>query len=203
MLNKINQEAGANSLLNSAQGDILQTVTINNFLPKANSISLNSNAIQKLIQAYRDEKKKPLTDSISMFINKLERFSTNPDGDILTLKQKLENGGRGDDYELALELEEMYWMFLNSNKFSKSIQRIHAFLLAKVFTLFHTYVSTEIRKRDSTRETINHTIMEKVINPVVELLYEELDSDDDLELYTDDVYAMIYFLTGKCHLKWV
>jgi hypothetical protein len=197
MLNTITQSSGDYSTQNSASGNLIQ-----NYYAQPVEMSLGS--IKRLLEAYREEKANPSSNEMTTYISKLEHFSTNPDGDILTLEDKLIKGNWESDYEYALEAKEMYRMLLHKNKFSKSIQHIHAFLLARVLVSFNSYVLTEIRKENSSKASVKAVLYEKVIVPIDKLIRDDVSvHDDDIEIFSDDIDGMIYFLTGNCHLKWI
>jgi hypothetical protein len=43
---------------------------------------------------------------------------------------------------------------------------------------------------------------EKVIQPILEILNKEGAEDNYLNYNANDIFGMVYFLTGKCHLNW-
>lgn len=186
---KQEQTAGQGSTLYQAGRDIHQT-TIN--------YSDRIQVMEKLVRLYNDEKKKGLNSEFIGYIRKLEKFTTSIDGDLLDLRQKLEAGGYKNDFDWALELKEEYAKILQENKFSLACQHIHAYLLAWIIVLFKQFVADAVKSGQS-RDIVKQIIIDKVISPVENLVGGE---NNVLELYSDDITGMIYYLTGNCHLKW-
>jgi C-terminal domain 9 of the ABC-three component (ABC-3C) systems len=191
MEDKLKQEqtSGSGSTLYQAGRDIHQT-TIN--------YSDRLKVMEKLVKLYNEEKKKGTKSEFTGYIRKLEKFTTSIDGELSDLQQKLEAGGYKNDIDWALELKEEYSKMLQENKFSQACQHIHAYLLAWIIVLFKQFVADAI-KSGQTKDTVKQIIVDKVIAPVENLVGGE---NNVLELYSDDITGMIYYLTGNCHLKW-
>jgi hypothetical protein len=183
------QQGGDRSTLLQAGRDIVQT-TIN--------YENRLQAMQKLVKLYNDEKAKGNQSQYLKYIRKLEKFTTNIDGELMDLKQKLIIGGYSTEVDWALELKEEYSKILQENKFSLACQHIHAFLLAWIIVLFNQFVAEAI-KTGQTKEVVKQIMIDKVIAPVENLTGGE---NNVLELFSDDITGMIYYLTGNCHLKW-
>lgn len=186
---KQEQSAGDGSTLIQAGGNIYQT-TIN----YADRLQV----MEKLVKLYNEEKKKGSKSEYTGYIRKLEKFTTSVDGELLDLKQKLDAAGYKNDIDWALGLKEEYSKMLQANKFSLACQHIHAFLLAWIIVLFNQFVTDAI-KSGKDKDTIKQIIVDKLIAPVENLVGGE---NNVLELYSDDITGMIYYLTGNCHLKW-
>lgn len=131
------------------------------------------------------------------FIDKIQHYTSNIDDEIIGLKKKLENGGFKEDYDWANELKEYYFKKITVNGLSKATQKIHAFILARVCILFNLHVRGAIND-GVPKDIVRELIISKVVQPVQEMLGE----NNVLDLYDDDITAMIYFLTGNCHIKW-
>ena len=83
-----------------------------------------------------------------------------------------------------------------TSQFSEVAQKINVYLLAAV----RSYYMLEIYPRICNNEdqmTINSLISEKIINPLI------VELGDNLFDFThEDILGMLYFLTGNCHIKW-
>jgi len=131
------------------------------------------------------------------FIDKIQHYTGNIDDEVIGLEKKLENGGFKDDYSWAKEMKEYYFKRITVNGLSKATQKIHAFILARVCISFNLHVRGAIND-GVPKNIVRELITSKVILPIQEMLGE----NNVLDLYDDDITAMIYFLTGNCHIKW-
>jgi len=168
------------------------TITTNIFYEKLE-------VMKKLVVKYHEEKKAGTDSPFLGYIKKLEHYSTAVDAMVSDLSSKLTDGGFENDIDWALQFKENYAKLLEENKFSLASQHIHVFLLAKVIVLFNQFIVDGIRSKMPKQET-KQLLVKKVIEPIEELVGGD---DNVLELYSDDINGMIYFLTGNCHLKWV
>lgn len=185
------QEAGNNSSLYQAGANM----TIDQSRNIYNNV-ISPKAYKKLAKDYKEETRSG--DSvINEVIDKIQHFSNSADVVFLGLEQKLKDAGYESDYQFAAKLKEDYTKYLASNNLSKATQKIHAFLLARIFVAFNLFIPTAVNEGKS-KEELKQIIYDKIITPIE----ETLGIDNVLELYQDDVLAMIYFLTGNCHIKW-
>ena len=186
------QEAGAGSTQIQAEGNInYQPTTI--FNPPE---PISGGAYQKLVDGYNKERESGDT-TLNTIIDKIQKYSDVIDTEFIGLPKKLEDGGFESDIKTAMRLKEDYAKYLYQNNFSIAKQKIHGYLLAKIFVAFDLCVVEAIREKKSKLE-IKDILLEKVIKPIE----DELGIDNVLDLYRDDVLGMVYFLTGNCHISW-
>lgn len=183
----LNQTAGANSKQYLSYGDM---TVVNNS---------HSSKVKQYLKLTEEFEKELDNDDIEFveFIDKIQHFTTNIDSNIIGLKQKLIDGGFEADFEWAQRMKQYYFMKLTSNNLSKATQKIHAYILARVCVLFNLHIKGAINDGVEKRD-VRDLIMSKVIDPLQEMLGE----NNVLDLYEDDITAMIYFLTGNCHIRW-
>ncbi|MBI5539788.1 MAG: hypothetical protein HY951_07000 [Bacteroidia bacterium] len=131
------------------------------------------------------------------FIDKIQHFTSNIDEEIIGLEKKLEESGFQADYKWARDMKDYYYKKLTENNLSKATQKIHAFLLARLYVLFNFHIKGAIND-GVPKEEVRELIIKKVIQPVQEML----GVNNVLELYEDDITAMVFFLTGNCHIRW-
>jgi len=130
-------------------------------------------------------------------VDKLEHYKSSPPGEpTLTLEEKLEKGGCADQLRFARQTKELFSKNLVQFQYSESAQRIHALLLAEVYSRFHRLVSPLIHQ-GADINAINRAVQVEIIEPVQRLL-----QDNVLELYAAEINGMLYFLTGNCHIRW-
>lgn len=133
-------------------------------------------------------------------LEEMKRYLTRKDS--IGLEQKLIDGGFTETQIIkALERKQLYWKKYEKYKNYESAQRIHVDLLAKIIIDFETHIDPLIIGNKS-KTDISLAILNNVINPMVSLLNDEGAEDEVLYLNTEEIYGMIYFLTGKCHLNW-
>jgi hypothetical protein len=189
--NELGQTAGDGSTLIQSAGSLTYN-KITNYSSPVNSVS----GYAKLAEEYKKERQEP-NSIISQIVDKLQHFSKNIDPVFIGLEQKLIDSGFENELQFASLLKEQYTMYLTSNNLSKATQKIHAFLLARIFVAFNMSIPQAISE-GKTKTEIKEIILEKIVKPVE----EELGVDNVLDLYQDDVMAMVYFLTGNCYIKW-
>lgn len=182
------QEAGHGAKQYQAARDL----TINNYGEQSTTYSVQ---YKKLADEFEKELRSGDTD-LKTFIAKIKHYTSKID-DFIGLKEKLKEAGYEADYKWALRCKEMYSQMLTENDLSLASQKIHAFLLARICTLFNLHIRGAID--DGTpKEDVRELIIQKIIFPVQNMIGE----NNVLGLLDDDIMSMIYFLTGNCHIRW-
>lgn len=116
---------------------------------------------------------------------------------IVGLEEKLKEGNRLDLLEDALYLENKFARRVTKYQFSISEEIIYCHCLSKINSSFSHHVKPLFKN------TVNTAIIDRVIyDRIVEPLYEEV-SEVSTAISFDLIRGMIFFLTGKCHLRWV
>lgn len=155
----------------------------------------SNSCFQDLLQKYRAER--AANKTFNETIARLGYYkSYAPDEPRRDLKEKLTAGEREELIKTALRTKQQFWMKLMEFDLYESAQEIHAYLLAEVLTRFNHFVYPQIKAKKSTYE-ITILIDHHIIQPITTLL-----GSNDLKHYSDDVYGMIYFLTGNCFINW-
>lgn len=183
----LGQTAGNNSSQYQAGGDM----TVNNYngLPKPYTQYL------KLVEEFEQELENGDIE-FREFIDKIQHYTATIDG-FVGLEPKLTEAGFENDIDWAQQMKEYFYKKITENNLSKATQKIYAFLLARICVLFNLHIKGAVNDGVS-KDTIREMIIEKVIQPVQDMLGE----NNVLDLYDDDITAMIYFLTGNCHIRW-
>ena len=133
-------------------------------------------------------------------LEELKWYLTQRDG--IDVTQKLADGGFSEDEILeATRKKEKYWKKSQKYQFFESAQKIDLDLLARIKMNFEAYVKPLIQSV-AEKDKIMIAIVENVINPILEILNEDGADDELLDYNADDIYGMIYHLTGNCHLYW-
>lgn len=166
--------------------------TIFNFpSPKVDAKHLN-----KLLEKYKHEKANNKT--FCETVARLAYYKDYAENEVRrTLEQKLKAGNRDGAVKHALRMKDFFARRLLEHELYESAQSADAYLLGEVCTRFNNIVHPVILKGQS--EAIVAALIEsQVIEPILQLLSE----DDALSHRREEVYGMIYFLTGNCHINW-
>jgi len=144
-------------------------------------------------EVQKDEKLKNICEELTRYLT---------DKDTIGLEKKLQDGGYGSDYILdAIEQKEIFAKKLYRFQEYESAQYIYVELLALIKTNFQDFIYPLIQS-ESDKVTISHAIREHIINPIIRTLSLEGAQDTVLNLNAEEVRGMLYYLTGRCHIKW-
>jgi hypothetical protein len=140
-----------------------------------------------------DERYEGVMESLKYYLTRLDGIDATT---------KLEDGGFKEAEVIeAIKKKEKFAKRLELNKFYESAQWIDSQLFAKIKMNFETYVLPLIYDNSSKHE-IMREVVSKVVEPVLDLINLEGENDEVLNYNADDIFGMIYYLTGQCHLNW-
>ncbi len=179
------QKAGKNSKQYQAGGDIV-------FEGQQKSKTKLSVLFDRLNIEFNED------DIISHIISDLESYTT--DTDVIGLEEKIKKGGREKYLTNFIWMKQEYRKKLEKYQNYPSAQKIHTLILADVLHKFNTYL-VPLLESNPTEEQIRLAISNQIVEPVYKIIDEE-GCDDVMGLSKTDVHGMIYYLTGKCHIKW-
>lgn len=129
-------------------------------------------------------------------IENLEHYTSRIPGDTIGLEAKLTGGQRTDLLNFATRTKELFSKKLLKYQFFESAQKIYLFLLAQVYTRYHNNVYPLIQSNQPPA-TVNQAIQSQIIDPIEKMLGKNM-----LDLCSDEINGILYFLTGNCHIKW-
>ena len=142
----------------------------------------------------KDNKLKKKFDDIRRYKTKLPHT--------IGLDQKLKDGGFSEKaIEKARRLKQYFAKKSTKFQYYESAQRIDSYLFAKVCSSFDTYVMPLIEQATPLTD-IKRAVYEQVILPIMNELNENGAADAWLCYNEDDIYGMLYYLTGNCHINW-
>jgi hypothetical protein len=132
------------------------------------------------------------------FIEKLQKYLTPAEGQkkVRNLEEKLQAGNRGDLVEEALKLKEDFSKKIHKNQFSEQAQELFAHILAQINSYFNSKIRPLILK-DTPSIEIDKLIYEELVMKI----YDDVGTCK-LDIDTQDIKGMLYYLTGNCHLEW-
>lgn len=151
--------------------------------------------LEKLYERLEEERKNSTTFN-NVIDDLLHYKNYAPNTTVVGLEEKLNNGNRQKYLRFAEISKEKFTRKLVKNEHSETAQLIYAFLLAKVYASFETYVYPRLNEGHP-EEFINRLVSSYIISPIEDILGDNL-----LQIYEDEINGMIYFLTGNCHIKW-
>lgn len=118
------------------------------------------------------------------------------------LEQKLLDGDFPKKaIDKARRQKQSYAKKATKYQYYEMANKIDNYLFAIVSDHFDREVLPLIEDEKPLRE-INQAVYDKVILPVMEELNTVGDSDTCLCYTLDDVFGMLYYLTGNCHINW-
>lgn len=175
-------------------GDVLGQMQENLDLFK--NVGVRKTQMSHLIERFKKEREND--EVFSGIIAKLQHYSSSTDGvgEVEGVTLKLGKAGYNNLLEFALATKEHFVKKLTEFQFSKSAQEMQCLLLAEVYTRFHHCVWPALFEGRSQGE-VQILVQNHIINPVTEMLGENV-----LDIYTDELTGMLYFLTGNCHIRW-
>lgn len=145
-------------------------------------------------EVLNDERYEGVMDSLKKYLTKLDGIS---------MPEKLEDGGFTEKEILKATIrKDKYAKQLEKNKFYESSQWIDSQLFAKIMIEFETHAELPLINNGADKNQILHTVVEKVIKPILDLINIEGENDTFLNYTLEDVFGMVYYLTGKCHINW-
>lgn len=167
--------------------DQAQHIGDNNFSPLSNL----ETAIEQIKKAgHEDERLIHILEDLADYIT--ER----PEREIVGLEEKLKRGSRSELFERAKELKSKFARRVAKNQMSMTEQHVYIQILSAISTTWHQMIRPRIIA-GATNQEIDQLILEKLIQPVHQAIVRF-----DRSITTETVSGMLYFLTGKCHLKW-
>lgn len=153
---------------------------------------------QKRFEKLKEEVKND--NRYESFIEDFSTYNTIQDG--IGLEQKLVHAGFSQREILrAMKFKEKYAKRVVMGEMFQAQQEIDVEIFSIIDNNFETYVFPKIIE-ECEKNSILECLMEKVVQPILDILNKEGESDDFLNYTANDIYGMIYFLTGKCHLNW-
>lgn len=125
----------------------------------------------------------------------LADLTTTDEDEVVGLEKKLANGGMTYHLNYAKNAKERYAKLLYKYSMFESAQIIHAYLLSKVES---GYQSSVLPHLQATPPSQKLELMRKaVLEPLEAIL-----GHNPLDLHPKHIDGMVFFLTGKCRLKW-
>ena len=152
--------------------------------------------LKKLLVEHEREKKhdvqyKEFSDRLNKF------FSKRVEKKIRNLDEKLEDGNREYLIDYAAEAKEIVSKKILSLSFYKSAQDVYTYLLSNIRSAFLHEVQSKIKSGNFENYEIDEIIKKNIIEPCLHNL-----SGSSMDITRDELYGILYFLTGNCYIEW-
>jgi hypothetical protein len=112
------------------------------------------------------------------------------------LEEKLLDANRGAQIVDASRQKELFAKHLHKHATSQAAQKIFLYLLGDLLYRFRTYVKPKI-EGEVEKADIDRAVFEDVVSPTIHSLDRNV-----LNLYHEEIWGMVYYLTGNCHIRW-
>lgn len=161
------------------------------FLTKKSRFSKRFEKLNNEVE--NDERYEGTMESFKYYLTKLDGIDA---------ETKLSDGGFNEREVIsAIRKKEKYSKSLQINRFFKSAQWIDSQLFAKIKMDFDAFIIPLIDKQSPKEEILKEVVI-NVVQPILDLINLEGEDDDVLNYNADDIFGMVYYLTGQCHLNW-
>jgi len=190
MADKITQKGVTAINGDNAGRDIFKDISLE-VMVYSGPISPMTALTETLKRELRDNKE------IQSILPTLGHYMSLVDGDdVIGLEEKLRAANRDQEIEKALGKKEIIAKRLQKHSTYRSAQEIYILVLGNILERFKAYVTPLIESGAPDAE-IKICIFENVVNPTMNMMEQNA-----LKIYWDEIWGMIYFLTGNCHIKW-
>lgn len=179
---------------NVVAGDIVGGNKTENNFNFSSPLALGNCELSRLyVKLKQDDPSKEIARG---FCEQLQHYmSSTTDGDVRGLEKKLEESGRLDQLLIAKSMKENAFKAIMRRQTSNTAQRIFTIVLDELHTNF-MLTATPLIQSEAGRAVVDQAIL-KVINDTKSILGENL-----LEITAKDLFSLIYFLGGNCHIRW-
>ena len=115
---------------------------------------------------------------------------------VIGLEEKLKMAGKLDEMESAARQKELVAKRLNRHSTSRAAQKIYTYVLGEILSRFNAHIKPLISKEEPD-DVIGAAVFEYVLKPTMHALEHNV-----LDLFWEDMWGLVYYLTGNCHIKW-
>lgn len=157
-------------------------------------VSMVNSQLDRLYKKFKDEQQ---AGTVTSGIDEaLQHYITSPtDGDVRGLDEKLNAAGRQGQLYEAKQLKERAAKAIMRHETSRTAQRIYTIVLDELHTSF-SLTATPLIQEDADRFTVDQAILHSVRETYAAL------GENLLELSIKDVWALVFYLGGNCHIRW-
>lgn len=152
--------------------------------------------LKKLLDEHEIEKEKD-ADYLA-FSDELNNFFKQEIGkNLRDLREKLVDGGRENLIRCALDSKERVTKKIHMYSLYKSAQDVYTYLLTNIRSSFKHQVEARIKSGKFETYEIDDIVRDKIIEP-----FYQAAQGSSLLIDLDELYGILYLLTGNCHIDW-
>lgn len=118
-------------------------------------------------------------------------------GKLRDLGQKLTDGNRDYLLDYAMDVKERVSKKIMQFSHYRSAQELYTYILTNIRTTFLHEISPRIKSGDFKVYEINDLIENKIIQPVLDSVH-----GCSLNIDKNELYGLLYILTGNCYIEW-
>ena len=173
-------------------------ITNNNYyhLPSKPIVHRENIKLSELIEEH--EKEIELDSDYKDFSNKLNDFlNRKVEGKLRNLEEKLTDGNRDYVIEYAMEVKESVSKKIMLNSHYASAQKIFTYLLSNIRASFLHGITSRIKSGKFEGFEIDDFVTDQIIVPTLASM-----GGCSLSLEIDEIYGLLYILTGNCYIEW-
>lgn len=142
-----------------------------------------------------NELEKEKDSDLKNFIDELNHYANQIDRKIFGLEAKLTDAELDNFIDIAIEFKEKFEKLLTKRQYSFVAQKIFLYFLSKARAIFQMEIKPKFP--DAAPEEKFKIVREQL----VDVLHSELGKNK-LDIGFEEVYGMVFFLTGNCHINW-
>lgn len=152
--------------------------------------------LKRLLDEHENEKRKdPEYHKFSDELNNF--FKEKQEKKLRDLKEKLEDGGRSNLVDMAIDSKEKVVKKIHKFSLYKSAQDIYTYLLTNIRTAFKHFIESKIKSGEFPIYEIDDLVRSEIIDPFFHNI-----QGSSLYIDIDELYGLLYLLTGNCHIEW-
>lgn len=177
--------------------DVHDYSTTNNIYNHASPVVFRQDhRLRALVDEHEQEILK--NETYKQFSMQLNNFlERKVEGKLRNLEQKLVDGKRDYLLDYALDVKERVSKKIMRFSHYKSAQELYTYILSNIRATFLHEISPRIKSGDFKSYDINGLVDDKIIQPVLESVY-----GCSLNIDKDELYGILYILTGNCYIEW-
>lgn len=150
----------------------------------------------KLIAAHELEIEKD--PSYKDFTERLHKFLYKEvTGELRDLEQKLEDAKREHLSYFAMDVKERITKKIQKSSHYQSAQHIYTYLLSNIRAAFQHEVYGKIKSGNFEQHEIDDLVSSRIVEP-----YLQNVDGCSLNIDKDEIYGLLYILTGNCYIQW-
>lgn len=170
--------------------------TIHNYFYNKTVIHREDHVLKKLLLEHENEKK--IDSEYQSFSDELNNFFKKKHVENLRdLRTKLTDGGRDNLVDIAIDSKERVTKKIHRFSLYKSAQDIYTYLLTNIRTAFKHTVENRIKSGKFETFEIDDIVRNEIIEPFFNNI-----QGSSLYIDVDELYGILYLLTGNCHIEW-